>query len=146
MADSTGTIVKVGLFAGAAFLAYRWFLAPADVPATAPPATSPKPDTTPAVKETNTYNTASALLSRMTDAAKAAGMTTGSPDQWNVIFNQVGGPGPAPDPISLFGSRDEITLAQYWAHMSAWLATNKGLTGFGVYAGLGRLVYFRRAV
>jgi hypothetical protein len=141
MADSMGTVLKVGLFGGAAFLAYKYFFA---VPAaTAPPANPPPGGgtTPPANPPPASFNDLAHLFDRLKGLVDAAKVDTATPDEFNVYYTQAGGPGPAPDPIQVFGNRAPMTLFTYWAGMSDWLATNKGLTGFGVYAGLGRLAY-----
>jgi hypothetical protein len=157
VADTVGTLVKWGLIGGAVYLAYEYFFAApvtaAPVTTTAllpPPAVTPPPATPPAAPPpTSSYDTAAALFTRITALAQADNVTQASqsPDAWNVYFVNAGGPqiinGSLPDPTVIFGSHNPVTLAQWWAATSAWLATNKGLTGLAVYAGLGRLAFGR---
>jgi len=151
MADSgMGTIIKVALVGGAAYLVYEmFFAAPSAVTTSTTGATTAGGGSAPVTPPppTAAYNNLANLFSRISAAASTAGLKasdTQSPDQWNIYYNQAGGPQPAPDPISVFGNRDPMTLAQYWAGMSQWLATNKGLTGLAGFAALGRLAYARR--
>lgn len=150
MAD-TSSLVKVGLFGGAAYLAYKFYFAPPSVPAGAgapvPAAagassapSAPSAGGSPA-PPSNVYNSLAALLGRISSAATSAGVTSQTPDEWNVLYLAQGGPAPAPDPIDVFGGRPEMTLAQYWAGMSAYLARTRGLAGMSIYAGLGRLAF-----
>jgi len=148
LADTLGSLLKWGLIGGAAWIAYEYFFAAPAAAVTAPPATTPPATTPPATTPpapSSTYNTLTALFNRVTADAAAQNLTTQSPDAWNALFVQEGGNqiinGSLPDPVSLFGSHDPITLAQWWAGTSGWLATTKGLTGLGVFSGLGRLVY-----
>jgi hypothetical protein len=144
----TSSLVKVGLFGGAAYLAYKFYFAPpsvpagavAPVPAAAGASSVPSAGGSPA-PPSNVYNSLAAVLGRIASAATSAGLTSQTPDEWNVLYLAQGGPAPAPDPMDVFGGRPEMTLAQYWAGMSAYLARTRGLAGMGIYAGLGRLAF-----
>jgi hypothetical protein len=50
-------------------------------------------------------------------------------------------------PGGLFPSSSDgqpMTLATYWATMSSWLAQNQGLSGLGLFGGLGQVVLRHR--
>lgn len=133
MATDMGSILKVGLVGAAGFLAYRYFFA-----APAPGgdgAGSGDGAGAGAGGGTTDYNSIASLFSRLSTRAAKDGVTLASPDQWCAIYHAEGGPA-CPDPIELFGNRDPMTLAAFWAKLSAWLASEKGLKGLGVYQGL----------
>ena len=72
-----------------------------------------------------------------------------SPDHWNVYLQSVTGYS-APlntlfsgDATAAAGANERttnITAAQFWAKVSSGLATSKGLSGLGLFGGLGQLV------
>ena len=136
MATDVGSILKFGLVGAAGYLAYRYFLAeqaPVAVVNGKPAGNGGGNGATAG------FSSLASIFGRLTARAVREGLTNASPDEWNVLYIAEGGPGPAPDPIAVFGNRDPMSLATYWAGMSAWLAANKGLTGLGVYSGLYRL-------
>ncbi len=169
MADTS--MLKWGLLGGAAFLAYRYFMAAPAAPAgvlpagggaappvlpnpplgaggpnpplyTPPPVYTPPPPPPP--PPAGGYNTLAAVFSRIASVASSDNAPSLlSPDHWNVYYNMAGGPAPVPDPLEVFGGRPDMTLAQYWAGISDYLSRTRGLSGLGVYAGLGRLAFRR---
>jgi hypothetical protein len=143
MADNAG-LLKIGLFAGAAYLAYSqgWLsalglglstVAPSSPGGAVGPVAGSGSSTTLGPSLASLY---SALVkASANDAAVKAG--TAGPDTYNVYLVQVyPALGAAPDPVPIFGGRPAMTAAQYWAGISPWLATNKGLSGANAYAGL----------
>jgi hypothetical protein len=78
-------------------------------------------------------------------AGTAGGGLAVGPDGWNSLLGSVyilpGGTA-LPDPSIVFAGVDRskpMTLAAYWSVMSPWLASNAGLSGLGVFGGLGAL-------
>jgi hypothetical protein len=69
---------------------------------------------------------------------------TGSVDHWNYYLAQLV-PAGVTIPGGLFSNvagddPNNLTAAQYWAVMAPWLASNAGLSGLGMYGGLGAIV------
>ena len=67
---------------------------------------------------------------------------TGSVDHWNYYLQQIVGTPQIPG--GMFASvsgmdPNNLTAAQYWMVMAPWVASNKGLSGLGVFGGLGSL-------
>ena len=142
----SSSLVKVGLFGGAAFLAYRYWFAPSTPAA---PSSTQQPATAPAappVTGATTFNSLDSIYARMVDVANKAGVPAAgtSPDGWNVYLGQAGGPNPAPDPDLVFGapavaaarSGSPMNAAQYWSKMAPYLAATAGLSGLGVFGNL----------
>jgi len=153
--------MKVGLFGAALYLAYSqgWLsflgLGTAAAPATGTPATAgstplavgvPTPipvSTSPA--PVNASSTLDALYTKMVTAAKAAGTTSTGVDGWGYYLNNSGIT--APDPIPAFSAAipnfdrsQNFTAPAYWAIMAPALRSQLGLSGLGVYGGLGALM------
>lgn len=137
-------MLKIALFAGAGYLAYKqgWLSmfgigTPGGVPAvvpTVPPGTPVvTPPVTPPIANPNTI---AAIQGRVLAAAKAPSEGLGV-DAWGWYLNNELGPlgKTAPDPISLFPAGfDRSTLvpaAQYWAVMEPALKA-QGLSGYGL--------------
>lgn len=152
MADNTGPI-KIGLFAGAAYLAYSqgWlsFLGIGPTTSTATTATPTPASTTPVNPNPITgANSLDAIYLRMVAAANApsAGLAV---DSWGYFLNDQLGPlgKAAPDPMPIFTAavpnfdRSQLlTAAQYWGVIAPALKTQLGLSGLGIYGGLGALM------
>ena len=144
MADNSG-MIKLGLFAAAAYYAYSqgWLsvlgigapaaATPAATPAAAP--VNPNPITG--------SNTLAGIYSRM---VAAAGSGSRGVDAWNSYLATAGNLTP-PDPMPIFTAavpgfdRSQLlTAAQYWGVMAPALTAQQGLTGMGrVFAGLGAI-------
>jgi hypothetical protein len=82
----------------------------------------------------------------MLAAATAAGTTSTGVDGWGYYLNQVPGV-VAPDPILPFTAANpnfdrsqNMSAAQYWAVIAPVLKTQYGLSGLGIYGGLGALM------
>jgi hypothetical protein len=154
--DSTGMLLKVGLFGGAAWLAYKqgWLsmfgLSPAPAPAPAP--ASPTSTSPPMPVGASSLDGIHQQLSRAAKAP-AVGLNV---DSWGYFLNQIlsaSGKGAAPDPMPLFSAaipgfdRSQlVTDIQYWTVMAPALKDQLGLSGLGFYGGLGAVVqkYQRR--
>jgi hypothetical protein len=79
--------------------------------------------------------------------AAAVGSTPYTADQFNFFLARELPAGVAPpDPLAVFnasGNWDRtvpMTLANYWGQMAPYLRANLGLSGLGVFGGLGALV------
>lgn len=146
MADNTG-IIKIALFGGAAYLAYRqgWlsFLG-LGTPAATTPATAATPTPAPNPNAITGANSLDAIFQRVVTAANAptAGLNI---DSWDYYLNaelaKIGKS--APDPMPIFSSAvanfdraQLINAAQYWAVMAPALKTQLGLSGLGIYGGM----------
>ncbi len=114
-------------------------VAPAPGGTIQPPAGNPAPP----APVTTGFNSLSAIYARMAASAHANGATSVglSPDAWNFYLQSVIDPGiTLPDPMLVFPGVDRskaMTVAQYWAGMSAWLNKNAGLSGLGLSAAQG---------
>lgn len=117
-------LTKLLLIGGAGYLAYEYFLKPAEVdaaPAIAAAGIVPAA-TTPASAANAT--TTQALVKA---AAAAGGFTSGNVDQWNYFYAQARGiPAPAPDTWGVTDSNraQVLTFDEWWD-----LASSHGLSG-----------------
>jgi hypothetical protein len=160
---ASNDLMKFGLLAGGAYLVYQWWGKPAASPvvpvssggAPAPAAgrstsaTSPASATPPAASTGTaapvTFNTLDAIYARL---AAAVGSTSLDADQFNFYLNRELPAGKsAPDPVTVWpmlgieGARGaQMTLSQYWGGMAPYLKANLGLSGLGVFGGLGALM------
>jgi hypothetical protein len=145
------TLIKVGLFGVAAYIAYKqgWLAKlgiGAETPATTTARTGGILTTAGGVETplTGPAPTLDGLYTRMVALAAKNGVTTTGPDGWNYYLNETGLVSGLPDPLEVFPGVDRtqpMTSAEYWAGMSAWLARNKGLSGPGIFGGLAGLIY-----
>jgi hypothetical protein len=127
------TLVKVGLFGGAAFVAWKagWldFIMPKTTPATPAPA-APNPN---AIQGANTLDGIYARL------AAAAPSGSHGVDEWNAYLASVmPSDFTPPDPMPIFQAAvsgfdrsQNLTAGQYWNVMAPWLKKEKGLSGLG---------------
>jgi hypothetical protein len=135
------TLMKVGLFGGAAYLAYKFgylnFLLPATVatgtPATGAPASpaaaAPAAPAPPAPAKVD-------LNALMFNTLKAGVSATGnkdnpmmSPDDWNALARQTPNVPALPDPNQLFGNRDPMIFGTWWSKTVPYLQA-QGLAGY----------------
>lgn len=66
--------------------------------------------------------------------------TSATPYQWNFYLARIITSPQLPGPGDVFPGLDvnqPMTLATYWAAMAPWLVANAGLSGLGLYGGLG---------
>lgn len=163
MADNSATFMKLGLFGAALYVAYSqgWlsFLGigtAAAVPsATGTAATGASANSSVAVVpvasnpiSVTPASTPSldAIYAGMVAKAKAAGESSSlGADAWGYYLNQSGVTAPDPLPILSaavpnFDRSQTFTAAQYWAIMAPALQSQLGLSGLGIYGGLGALM------
>lgn len=142
MAGNSG-LVKIGLIGAVAYYAYSqgWlsFLGIGS-PAVATPAATPAPNPN-AITGANSLDATYLRL--------IAGAPSGSHgvDDWDYYLAQQLGGKSVPDPGPIFAAavpnfdRSQlITGPQYWAVMAPALKTQLGMSGLGVYGGLGALM------
>jgi hypothetical protein len=126
--------IAIGL---GAYWVYESYFA---TPATTTPGTTAPSSTTPA------FTSLAAIYSRMVAAAPANALLTA--DQWNIYLAAQSSVTP-PDPASVFTFTDAnprtatMTAAQYWSKMEPYLVT-QGMSGLGLYAGMGSFYQSRR--
>jgi hypothetical protein len=163
VADNSATFMKVGLFGAALYVAYSqgWlsFLglgtakavsttgtAATGASANSPAAVVPVTSTAVAPSTANTSRSLDAIYADMTAKAKAAGESASlGVDAWGYYLNQTGITGPDPMPIFSaavpnFDRSQTFTSAQYWAIMAPALQSQLGLSGLGLYGGLGAVM------
>lgn len=145
MADNSG-MIKLGLVAAVAYYAYSqgWFSALGISPAAATPAPTPTP--TPNPNAITGANSLDAIYTRLIVAAPSGSHGV---DDWDYYLNAQLGPlgKTAPDPMPIFQAAvpnfdrsQAITGPQYWAVMAPALKTQLGMSGLGLYGGLGALM------
>lgn len=135
-----GTIIKLGLIAGAGWLLWDWFAGQAQASAT--PA-SPSPATPGASTPPASNGQLTSTFTALVNAANTANPQSSNPtmwvngslvlngDQWNYYLAQVVPNLTPPDAVAMFGARPQtpFTAATYWAQVGPWLTTNKGMSG-----------------
>lgn len=148
-----GTVITWGAVGLGGYLLYQWWQSQSAATAATAPAT-PTPTAaanaaTP-VPSASSVSSLDALYRAMVQAAAAAGHTgTLTADQWGYYLGQVSGT-PAPDALQAFPGFNRttnwpsISSAQYWAGIAPLVAQQKGLSGIGLFGGLGRLAMGRR--
>ena len=99
-------------------------------------------------------NVFSALTSKITAAndpavTKSGGVISANPDVFNYYLGEVftpTGASPAgwpPDVLQVFPGVDRsqpMSITTYWAGVSAYLSSRMGMSGLGIFAGLGMLI------
>jgi hypothetical protein len=147
-ADNSG-MIKIALFAGAGYLAYRqgWLsMLGLGTPAAASPAPAVPATPAPNPNAIVGANSLDAIYTRMLAAAK---VSSANVDEWGYYLNnELAKTGKvAPDPMPIFQTAvpnfdraQKLSAAQYWAVMSPALKTQLGLSGLGIYGGLGQLL------
>jgi hypothetical protein len=133
------TIVKVGLAAGGAYVAYQmgWLssfgFAPAPAASAGTPPVSPAKAPPVAAAPSNTLDGLYAKLVAAAGAPSALGV-----DAWGYYLNQILADaklGAAPDPVPVFSlgsDRSQLfPAAEYWAKMAPALKSQYGLSGLG---------------
>ena len=151
MADSS-KLVTLALVLGGGYLAYRWFFVPeasaSGTGGAAGAGATPAPPTPPAQPvDAVGFNSLDAIYARL---ASKAGSGPRTPDQFNFYLNaELPGGKTAPDPVAVFtdASFDRtatMSLANWWGAVAPWLKTTYGLSGLGVFGGLGALALSAR--
>jgi hypothetical protein len=137
-------VLKWGLIGLVGYWVYENFFA---TPAATTTATTTTPATaTTATATTDAFNSLAAIYGRIVGAAPANASLTA--DQWNVYLAAQSSVTP-PDPASVFTFTDAnprtatMTAAQYWSVMEPYLV-KQGMSGLGLYRGMGRFYQRRR--
>lgn len=148
-----GTVLTIGAVGIGGYLLYQWWqgqTAAAAVSAPASPTPTAAANASTPVPSASSVSSLDALYRAMVQAAAAAGHTaTLTADQWGYYLGQVAG-SPAPDALQAFPSFNRatnwpsISSAQYWAGIAPLVAQQKGLSGLGLFGGLGRIAMGRR--
>lgn len=133
------TLIKVGLFGGAAWLAYEqgWL---AKLGIGTETTTKPIASTLALPPGPVGYNSLDAIYPRMVTAAKAPAEGLNA-DEWGFFLAQSSNVTP-PDPMDVFSSipgfdrAQKMTAVEYWALMAPYLKSKMGLSGVGVFGGL----------
>jgi hypothetical protein len=114
-------------------------------PATATSTTTPAATTTAATAAPG-FNSLASIYSRIVGSVPANSLFTA--DQWNVALAAQSNVTP-PDPAAVFTFTDAsprtatMTVAHYWSVMEPYLVA-QGLSGFGLYRGMGSFYQRRR--
>lgn len=138
------TLALVGL---GGYLVYEWLFAPSAAASTATNTAAAPPSgttttSTPPASTAPAFNSLDAIYARV--AAKA-GSAPQTPDQFNFLLNQELPSGKsAPDPLAVFTDSgfdraQTMSLSNWWGAVAPWLKTTYGLSGLGVFGGLGAL-------
>ena len=131
-------VLKWGLIGLVGYWVYENFFATT----TATTTTTPSATTT----TTDAFNSLASIYSRIVGAVTANSLMTA--DGWNTVLAAQSGVTP-PDPTAVFTFTDSyprtstMTAAQYWAKMEPYLVA-QGMSGLGLYRGMGRFYQRRR--
>lgn len=147
----SNNLLTILLVAGGGYLVYEWFLAPSTAAATPTPGATPATPAVPAAVAVPSAPTTPAFnsLDQIYARVKAAAPASATPDQFNFYLNQQLPSGKsAPDPTAVFTQAgfdrtQPMTIANWWGAVAPWLQSNYGLSGLGMFGGLGALA--RRA-
>lgn len=128
-------LLKIGLLGAGGFLVYKYFASSPAAPAAVAPASSSASPSSPG------FNSLDAIYSRL---AAAVGSTPYKVDEFNFYLQRelpAGRPAPDPDGFMPAGyNRDAtMTLSQYWGAITPALKSQLGLSGLGIFGGLGAL-------
>lgn len=116
-------ITKLLLMGGAGYLAYEFFLKPADPVVSVAPAAGIVPASTAPASTTNATTTQALVKA----AATKGGFNSGTVDQWNYFYAQARGiPAPHPDQWGVTDANraQTLTFDEWWS-----LASSHGLSG-----------------
>jgi hypothetical protein len=128
-------LLKWGLVGLAGYWVYEKFFATSAAATTTTPAAA-----------TDAFNSLAAIYGRIVGAVPANTLYT--VDQWNTVLAAQSNVTP-PDPAAVFTFTDAsprtatMTAAHYWSVMEPYLVA-QGLSGFGLYRGMGRFYQRRR--
>ena len=157
-------VLTLGALAVAAYFVYEWFfVTPATAATTTTPATTATTSTTTSTAATTAAATTSlaslysALVAKVTAANDPSVQNNGetltaTPDVFNYYLAEIMPTAPAgytgsawpPDPLVVFNGRPSMSITTYWSGMSAYLTSTAGMSGLGVFAGLGALASMGR--
>lgn len=132
--NNTGALIKYGLIGVGGYFLWGWWQK--RTPGTPDPAAAGVAPTGVA------FNSLDQIYQRL---AAAVGSSQYTADGFNVYLKQVGGVATPPDPAAVFTAAGwnreaPMSLAQYWASIAPYLKTNMGMSGLGIYGGLGALM------
>ena len=156
------TILLIGGLGVGGYFAYQWYqktygTAAAATTATPTPSAStqspaplsPQPQQPAPSSVAATTSALDALYAQLKSAVATDALfsgsgdsRTGSVDHWNYYLQQIVGTPQIPGGMFANVSGldpNNLTAAQYWMLMAPWVASNKGLSGLGVFGGLGSL-------
>ncbi len=161
--NTTSKVLTLGALAVAAYFVYEWFFV------TPAAATTTSTTAAPATSATSTAAAAPATLSlaslysqlvAMVTAANDPAVTnsgetlTSSPNVFNTYMARILPSAPAgytgtdwpPNTTTVFGANENaaITITAYWTAMSAYLSQYAGMSGLGIFVGLGQLASMGR--
>ncbi len=126
-----GAILKFGAIGVGGYFLYDWWKKRPATSTSSPAGSAGGPATPSAID---------AIAARIMAAAPGASYTA---DQWNVYLSQQLPVGKvAPDPAGYLGStprEQTLTFAQYWGAVAPKLRSDLGMTGLGMFYGLGRV-------
>src|SRR5271157_3430814 len=138
-------VLKWGLIGLVGYWVYENFFATSTATATTTPATTSTATTT-TTTTTDAFNSLASIYGRIVGAAPANALQTA--DQWTVYLAAQSSVTP-PDPALVFTFTDAsprtatMTAAQYWSEVEPYLV-KQGMSGFGLYRGMGRFYRRRR--
>lgn len=147
--SNAGPIIILGGVAVGAWYVYKNYFATPAVSATGT-AASPETGTTGATAPASTVapSVLDTYYSQMVANATAADQPGPlTPDQWGYYLNQYlnsVGSSVAPDPLAVwtqagFDRTVTMTAPVYWASVAPYLRATRGLSGLGIYGGLGQI-------
>jgi hypothetical protein len=173
MADNTTSkVLTLGALAVAAYFVYEWFFvtpaAATTTTTTTTPASTTTTSSTTSTASTGTTAAATMSLASLYSALVAActaandpaiqnnGETlTSNPNVFNTYMARILPNAPAgytgvdwpPNTTTVFGANQNapITITAYWTAMSAYLSQYAGMSGLGVFVGLGQLARMGRS-
>jgi hypothetical protein len=142
---NTGGLLKIGAVGVGAYLTYKWYTGRTASPATSVAAVAAPTASTGSLQMDSWYSQLkSSAASDSTNFTGSGDGLSGSPDHWAYNLNVIAGYQAPLD--SLFGAvgsgglRDSsITAAMFWSKVAPGLQSTKGLSGLGIYGGLGSL-------
>lgn len=116
------------------------WLASLQTPAPAPAAPAPAPAASAQTLDSIYFSLIAAVANDTNFTGSGSGLT-GSPDHWNVYLTQLV-PGVNLNLDTLFGPspRANVTAAAFWSVVAPQLQSQLGLSGLGMFGGLGQLI------
>jgi hypothetical protein len=161
--DSTSKVLTLGALAVAAYFVYEWFFvtpAAATTTTTTPATTTTTTATATAAPATLSLASLYSQLVAMVTAANDPAVTnsgetlTSNPNVFNTYLARIMPSAPAgytgtdwpPNTTTVFGAAQNspIAITAYWTAMSAYLSQYAGMSGLGIFVGLGRLASMGR--
>lgn len=148
MADNSGKLLTYGLIGVGGYFLYKWIVAPTPAASIASPAAAATPASSAsaaAAPAAPAFNSLDQIYARL--QAKAPGSSTADAFNTYLAAELPAGKQP-PDPLAVFGGdfdrSQSMTLSNYWGAIAPYLQSTMGLSGLGLYGGLGRLIVMKR--